>query len=142
MIELEPRLVEAAATIARREGLRGIEAICGDAGRIANYVGAIPADVVVVCGVFGNIDDADVARLIRVLPAMCAEHANVIWTRHRRLPDLTPRIRSWFAINGFVERAFVSPGTEAFAVGRHELVAAQPRTPIDEPLFRFVTRVS
>jgi hypothetical protein len=30
----------------------------------------------------------------------------VIWTRHRRPPDLTPRIRAWFADSGFEEIAF------------------------------------
>ena len=30
----------------------------------------------------------------------------VIWTRHRRPPDLTPQIRAWFAESGFDEIAF------------------------------------
>jgi hypothetical protein len=32
--------------------------------------------------------------------------ATVIWTRHRRLPDLTPQIRAWFTESGFDEIAF------------------------------------
>jgi hypothetical protein len=138
LIELEPRLARDAQTAARRNGLHGVEAVCGDAGRLANYVGATPADLIVVCGVFGNVSDDDVARLIHALPAMCSKRANVIWTRHRRVPDLTPHIRSWFAISGFAERAFVSPGPERFSVGRHEMVVPPQTTAIDERLFTFV----
>ena len=35
----------------------------------------------------------------------------MIWTRHRREPDLTPQIRDWFPASGFEEIAFDAPGT-------------------------------
>jgi hypothetical protein len=34
--------------------------ICTDAGVTDVYAGAVPADLLLVCGVFGNIGDADV----------------------------------------------------------------------------------
>jgi hypothetical protein len=71
-------------------------------------VGAVPADLVLVCGVFGNISDDDVKTTVLALPTLCAHGGTVIWTRHRREPDLTGAIRTWFKEAGFVERAFVA----------------------------------
>ena len=42
----------------------GIEVLCADAGTTASYAGAVPADLVLVCGVFGNITDADMMHTI------------------------------------------------------------------------------
>ena len=55
------------------------------------------------CGVFGNISDADVFHTINLLPQLCRPGATVIWTRSRRVPDLTPAIRQYFAAHGFAD---------------------------------------
>jgi hypothetical protein len=58
---------------------------------------------------------------------MCAPGATVIWTRHRRPPDLTGQIRSWFAAAGFDEVAFDAPETPTMTgIGVHRLTAAGP----------------
>jgi len=53
----------------------------------------------------------------------CAPGATVIWTRHRREPNLTRDIRSWFSSAGFEEVAFISPGRDRFHVAAHRLAA-------------------
>ena len=83
------------------------------------YTDAVPAELLLVCGVFGNVSDRDVHRTIEALPQLCANDATVVWTRHRRHPDLTPRIRQWFAAVGFAEHAFDSPGPNQWSVGVH-----------------------
>jgi hypothetical protein len=138
LIEAHPALAAQARAVADRDGLDGVEVVCGDAAEPASYVGAIPADLIVVCGVFGNVSDNDVRRLIAALPRMCAARADVVWTRHRRPPDATPRIRDWFEANGFEERAFSSPGPNRFAVGRHELTHPAHDAELRGPLFTFV----
>ena len=85
------------------------------------YEGAVPADVVLLCGVFGNVSDEDVERTVSNASRFCAPGAVVIWTRHRRSPDLTPAIRGWFERSGFAELAFDSPNGQSFAVGTHRL---------------------
>jgi hypothetical protein len=40
------------------------------------------------------------------MPTLCSPGATVVWTRHRREPDLTPTIREWFVEAGFIEEAF------------------------------------
>ena len=91
--------------------------VTGDASSTAAYDGAVPADLVLVCGVFGNICDDDVERTIRALPALYTPGTTQYWTRHRLDPDLTPTIRAWFAEAGFDEIGFDSPGPGQFTVG-------------------------
>jgi hypothetical protein len=121
LVELAPDLAARARERALRAGLDGIEVVTGDAGVTDAYAGAVPADLVLACGVLGNVPDEDAERTVRSLPQLCAEGATVVWTRHRRSPDLTPQIRAWFAQAGFSELAFDSPGPDSFSVGVHRL---------------------
>jgi hypothetical protein len=52
------------------------------------------------------VSGRDIRRTVQAAPALCRAGATVIWTRHRRPPDLTPQIREWFASGGFAEIAF------------------------------------
>jgi hypothetical protein len=98
----------------------------GDAGLTDAYRTSVPAEIVLACGVFGNITDDDIARTISGLSSLCALGATVIWTRHRQAPDLTPHIRTWFAEAGFVEDAYDGPDRLFIGVGVHRL-AVDPR---------------
>lgn len=138
LIELEPKLVDRAKASLARERLGRVEAVCGDAGRPANYDDAVPADLVTACGIFGNISDGDVERSIGVMRVLCATDGSVIWTRHRHRPDLTPAIRAWFADGGFQERAFISPGPDQFSVGWHQMSGEPQRNALPASLFTFV----
>ena len=139
LVELQSDLAHRARDEAHSVSLQRLEVICGDAAEPTNCTkGAIPADLIVACGIFGNISDAGVQRLVESIQAMCAPGANVVWTRHRRDPDLTPKIREWFASAGFEEHAFRSPGPGSYSVGRHQMVGAPSRITLTDPLFTFV----
>ncbi len=99
-----------------------VEVRQADAAQSDVYSDAVPANLVLLCGIFGNINDADVRTVIEEAPQLCAPGAEVIWTRHRGEPDLTPSIREWFAGVGFEEVAFVAPETDQWSVGAHRLV--------------------
>ena len=71
-------------------GLRGVEVAHGDAGLTDAYAGMVPADLLLLCGVFGNVADEDVENTAANASRLCAPQPS-IWTRHRRAPDLTPR---------------------------------------------------
>lgn len=60
LVELDPGLVKQARTRAADAALLNVEVVEGDASLTAAYDGAVPAHVVLVCGVFGNISDADI----------------------------------------------------------------------------------
>jgi hypothetical protein len=138
LIEREPSLVEQARARTRTNGLNRLEVLCADAGVTDVYAGLVPAELVLVCGVFGNITDTDLRRTIRVLPQLCANGGIVIWTRHRHAPDLTPRIRRWFADSHFRERAFHSPAPDSWSVGVHEFDGHSEPLVLGTRLFTFV----
>src|ERR1700743_1208395 len=106
LVELDERNVAGARQGAQAAGLDGGELLQADAGITDAYAGAVPAQIVVACGIFGNISGRDIEATVAALPSLCAPGALVLWTRHRRAPDLTPAIRSWFAAAGFGEEAF------------------------------------
>jgi DinB superfamily len=134
LVELDPEL----AATARSRAPAGIEVLGADAGRASSYAGAVPADLVLVCGVFGNITDDDMMRTIDLLPTLCAPRATVVWTRHRRPPDATPGVRRRFEERGFEEVIFHAPEGTMYGVGMHRLTS-QPRPFRDDVrLFEFV----
>jgi hypothetical protein len=112
--------------------------LVADAGTTDNAGGAVPADIVLLCGIFGNITDADIERTIRAVPMFCASAASVLWTRHRRPPDLVPRIVDWFAASGFAPVDVVMPACSLSTVGSHRLVAPPREFEPGRRLFSFV----
>ncbi len=142
-------LIEADATnaaLARRAaadaGLAQVDVREADASLVTSFADALPAGVLLLCGIFGNVSDRDIQRTVEAAPALCRPGATVIWTRHRRPPDLTPRVRGWFAATGFDEIAFDALSTDTLTgVGVNRLRHAAPATARpDGPLFTFGNR--
>jgi hypothetical protein len=128
LVELDEQNVQLARAAAGAMGLDAVEVIAGDASLTDAYAGAVPADVILICGVFGNVTADDIAKTIAHLSELCAPEATVIWTRHRRAPDLVPRIRETFEHAGFGEIAFAD--APPFGVGTNRLLGApQPLQP-------------
>ena len=122
LVESDARNAGLARRAAAGQGLPGVEVRQADAGLVAGFADVLPADVLLLCGIFGNVSDDDIRRTIEAAPALCRAGATVIWTRHRRRPDLTPQIRAWFASAGFGEIAFNALETSALtSVGVHRL---------------------
>lgn len=128
LVELDPRLAERARDAAGAAGLAAVAVRCADAALTDSYAGAVPADIVLACGVFGNISEDDIRRTIDHLPQFCAPGATVIWTRGgRRQHDLAPQVCRRFEERGFARVAFdSSPDEDHYRVGVHRL-AAEPR---------------
>jgi hypothetical protein len=135
---MDQTLAEEARVGLRELGAGELEVIVGDAGHARTYRGAVPADLVLACGVFGNVSDADVERTVRALPMLCASGATVVWTRHRREPDLTISIRRWLEESGF-ENTSYEPVPSGFlgtvGVARFR---GRPQPWRDEQLFTFI----
>ena len=126
LVELDERNVGYAIDTVAARGLHHIEVVLGDASTTSAYEGMAPADVVLVCGVFGNVSDEDIHATILELRHLCRRGSTVIWTRHRRPPDRTPRIRAWFSEAGFEEVAFDCEDGFLFGIGTHRFVG-EPR---------------
>ncbi len=138
LVEADPGIAGRATDHADRLGLADIEVRCTDAGTSSAYVGAAPADLVLLCGIFGNITDDDVHRTIAATPQLCNHDALVIWTRHRRDPDLTPHIRRWFSEHDFDEVCFDAPDHAIYSVGVHRFRGAPARLEPGQQLFTFI----
>ena len=137
LVELDERNVAVARQAAQAAGLDGVEILQADAGTTDACVGAVPARIVVVCGVFGNITADDVQTTVAALPSLCAPGALVLWTRHRGAPDLTPAIRSWFTEAGFRGEAFDTSDDGFMAVGAHRLTGEPAALMPGRRLFTF-----
>jgi len=105
LVELDPDLAAVGRAAYASAGLTDIEFRTGDAGDATQYVGS-KADLLLVCGVFGNLSDDGVASLAQRLPGLCEPGATLIWTRHRQPPDLTVAIRATLAGAGFSELTY------------------------------------
>jgi hypothetical protein len=122
LLELDDGLAADAQHRAAARDLAGVDVRRADAGRTDSYAGAVPADLVMMCGVFGNVSDDDLRATVHLLPQLCAPAATVIWTRGRFASgDLTPSIRRWFEQAGFDEVAFDAPEDATYRVGVHRL---------------------
>ena len=138
LVELDPHLAVDARARAANAELTNVDVVEGDASTTSAYEGAVPAQVLMVCGVFGNISDSDVRTTVFELPRLSTPGATVIWTRHRRDPDLTPAIRSWFREAGYDEIAFDTEEGRSFAVGTHRLIGAVSPFRAEHRMFGFV----
>ena len=135
--ELDERNVALARQAAQAAGLHAVEVLQADAGITDACAGAVPAQIVVACGIFGNITDSDIRATVAALPSLCAPGALVLWTRHRSPPDLTPAIRSWFGKAGFREEAFDTSHDGFMSVAAHRLAAEPSALTLGQRLFTF-----
>lgn len=149
LMELHPGLAQQARDAAATAGLARVEVRTVDASDAAGYVGAVPADVVLLVGIFGNVADDDVWRLIDLAPQLCRAGATLIWSRGRRfrrdLPgvtagDLNDEVRARFAEAGFTEMSYEthdSDGLPALGVVRYDGPPVELRSE-QAPLFTFL----
>lgn len=140
LVELDPVLTAAARACAKSLGLSRVEVVAGDAGATDAYADLAPIDVVLACGVFGNISRSDIDRTIGTLASLLARDGTVIWTRGRGDDgelDQAEHVRALFAAHGFAEQAFVAPDDARFRVGVHRARHVEATRP-SERMFAFI----
>lgn len=121
LVELDRELAERAWRAAPPR----ISVSCRDAGESDAYEGAVPANLLLCCGVFGNISDEHIRATIQAWPILCASGATVVWTRgaFRSGTDLRNDVRQWVQLAGFKEIAFDGP-PERYGVGVARMVCS------------------
>ena len=113
LIELDANNAAVARRWASDAGLAGLEVVHGDASRTDAYDGLPPADLVVISGLFGHLDDDDQQRTIAFLRQLCRPGGSVVWSFTARKPLRVPKLRRFFAERGFEELSFVTlPGDD------------------------------
>jgi hypothetical protein len=131
LVELDARLADQARRTAEHFDLRNVEVRNADAGVVDSYAGFVPAQIALVCGVFGNVAVSDVDGTIAALRSLLVPHGIVIWTRGRGPGENDPSaaVREMFAAHGFEELGFTAPHDAAFRVGVHRLSHAAAAAP-------------
>lgn len=107
LLEVHPRIAEQARRSAAAVGLsEQVQVRTVDAGSTDAYLDLVPADLVLLVGIFGNIGDSDLDTTIDACPALCAPAATVVWSRSRDAGiggDRNEAVRARFARAGFTE---------------------------------------
>ena len=136
LVEFDDRLAAGARTAG--SDLDGVDVRQGDAGDVATFEDVLPVDLLLLCGILGNISINDVRLTVAAVPSMLASGGTVIWTRGWfAQEDLRPRIRRWFIDAGLSEVAF-DGDPERFGVGVAYLNRDRPsRPPTATRLFSF-----
>jgi hypothetical protein len=137
LVELDPGL----AAAARAGAPAGVEVVTADAGDATLLADRVPVDLLLLCGIFGNVAEDDLERLIGAVPALLAPGGTVVWTRHTGAPDRTPAIRTGLAAVGVAETSFIRGRPPMrWSVGAGVLRPGVPVPPLPLRLFAFSTR--
>ncbi len=115
-----------------------VTVIEGDASQSDLFAAHVPADLVVIAGVFGNIRNRDVRTMIEALPQFCAHDGVVIWTRRRRPEGIIEAIADWFSAAGFVPTAYQPREQTTAFIGAHRFLGQPQPLVTGRRLFEFV----
>ena len=119
LVELDPDLAETARREAAALGL-DVDVRTDDAGLVAAWVDVVPVDVLMMCGVLGNVSDDDARRIVTGAALMLQRGGTMIWTRSDRgSEDPSEWVRSLLLEAGWEERSFVRPDDASYRVGVH-----------------------
>ncbi|NNN20704.1 MAG: SAM-dependent methyltransferase [Acidimicrobiales bacterium] len=139
LVELDPKNVSVGESEIKRSGLGTVNYLEGDAANVSLYSDFVPVEILLLCGIFGNISLDDIKNTLERSSSFLAPGGFVVWTRHRKEPDATPAIRNWCAEFGYREIAFDTPDRHEFSVGTYELVKAPSKFLPDGKLFQFTS---
>jgi len=134
LVELDARNADFTEGAVLGAALDGVDVVVGDAGCFDVFAGAVPADLVLVCGLFEELTLPEIVATIQALPQLCAEGATVIWTSDRASAD----VRAWFEDAGFQPPAVPAEGADrgASTVGVHRWTGPAGRLRPAERVFR------
>jgi hypothetical protein len=140
LVELNPQLAQQGRDNIESAGLsQQLEFVNGDATNSSSYTGAVPADIIIVCGVFGNLaNEAELKRLIGNLPVLAKKGSFAIWTRGQTDGIAhSETVRKIFREAKFEEVNFRLTLTGDMAVGTHRYLGEGLPLPENKQLFDF-----
>lgn len=139
LVELDPLLAERARRETTSRGLERLEVVTADAGDPAVWSDLLPVDLLLLCGIFGNVADTDLRATIAAVPSMLRPGGFVIWTRGDRPPDRRTAIRGWCIDAQLAEVAFDgAPEPYGVGVAQASLRPSLAAVPLPARLFTFV----
>jgi SAM-dependent methyltransferase len=137
LIELDTGNATFARAWAQKAQLDQLDIVNGDASVADSYSGLPPADLVVVSGLFGHLDDADQMRTINFLRQLCRNGGRAVWTFYRD-ERRTEKLRDFFREQMFEEEAFdVLSGKYQFTIARSRYTGTPERFVPHANIFSF-----
>ena len=141
LIELHPVLARRAREFAANAELAEVTVRTVDAGDTAAYGDAVPADLVIMIGIFGNISTEDLRRTIMTAPQLCRPGAVMLWSRGTSGSEANSLVRGWLTDAGFVEldyREFDQAEGERAALGSARYVGPPQPLITGRQMFTFL----
>jgi hypothetical protein len=141
LIELHPILVKRAREFAAEAGLTGVTVRSQDAGNTTAYAGSVPADLLIMMGIFGNISEDDVHRTIETAPQLCRPGATLLWSRSTSGSCQNASVRGWLSEAGFTELDYLEfdqDGGERAALGSARYDGPPQTLAAGQQLFTFL----
>ncbi len=141
LIEQDRRSVLDGTRRAAHFGLANIVTFLnGDATDYATYQRIAPADIVLMCGVWGHVPTLERVPLVRALTALCKARGVVIWTRgiSKGLERLH-EIQSMFATSSWEQGRVSFTSDKKWAVVIHRYLGLPNTLPTSGRLFHFRT---
>jgi hypothetical protein len=138
LVERDERNVALARRAAAQAGLNDWAVVTGDASNSSSYAGAVPCDLILTCGMLGNIDPNGLPALIDELSRLSAEGATVIWTYNRLDPKKARALREMFDAAGYQELAYEESSMGPEVVGVNRLAGTPGEFRNDVTMFQFV----
>lgn len=144
LIDRNPEAIADAKETVRTCGLENqVTCFCGDAALLEHCADFVPADLIIVSGVFAHLTLLDAGKLIAALPMLCRPGAFVLWNRRELRGRFNPEsleLHEYFRRHGFVTVDQVSSGEEGFLLIR-ERYNGEPKPWAPGPsLFTFINR--
>ncbi len=93
LVERQTLLAQRAKDAAAAAGLEAVKVRCADAGDLRTFADFLPVEVLMLCGIFGHLDDIDLKHALASVPQLVRGGGAVIWTRGRSDPDMRPVVR-------------------------------------------------
>lgn len=117
--------------------LTDVDVVVGDAGLTAAYDGLGRFDLVLLGGVFANVDLADAERTVDLLAGLCAPGATVVWTSYGEGLANIEAVLERFEDGVFDRLALYR--APAYVIGAHRLTGTPVPLRADVRVFTFRT---
>jgi hypothetical protein len=137
MVELDPLNASFLHGALGSTDLTDVAVVVADAGLTSAYVGAVPADLVLLCGVLANVGLDDALATVEALPTLCAEGAVVVWSTYGESLGDVEQVLGRFDQGPFEPVAVRRDPQGRFVVGAHRLVGAPRPLEPGQRLFSF-----
>lgn len=135
MLELDPLNASFLDGALGSTDLTTVDVVVTDAGHSSAYAGLPPADLVLLAGVFANVDLADAERTVDLLRSLCAPGAGVVWSSYGAGLGDADAVLKRLEGDGFDRIALHrAPG---FVVAAHRSTGTPTPPPADERVFTF-----